>query len=209
MTRILVKNGGTDIRFVSPNILSYGSRDGFAPNLNQLEKMLKSVRATKGVKRIFAGSFPSEIRPEQLNEKALEIIKKYCDNDNLILGAQSGSDSMLKKCHRLHGVANVRKAIQLTLKAGLKANVDFIFGMPGETKKEERETIEFMKKLAKMENVRIHGHTFLPLPGTPWKNEKPGKISSQMRVFLKNLRNAGKEYGDWEEQERFGKALSP
>ncbi len=206
-TKILVRSGRTDIRFVSPNILSYGSKDGIKPNLNKLEEMLKSVRAVKGVRKVFAGSFPSEVRPEQLNKRALEIIKKYCDNDNLIIGAQSGSSSMLKKCHRRHGIIDVHRAIKLTLEAGFKANVDFIFGMPGETKKEEQETIDFIKELVTMKNVRIHGHTFLPLPGTPWEKEKPGKISPQMRTFLKNLRSAGKEYGDWEEQERMGERL--
>lgn len=206
-TRILIRNGRTDIRFVSPNLLSYGSANGFKPNLNQLEKILKSVRTVKGVRKVFAGSFPSEIRPEQLNERTLEIIKKYCDNNNLIIGAQSGSDLMLEKCHRLHSVADARRAIELTLQAGLKANVDFIFGMPGETKKEEQKTMNFIKELVEKKNIRIHGHTFLPLPGTPWEKEKPGKISPGLRRILKKLRKAGKEYGDWEEQERIGRLI--
>lgn len=197
-----------DIRFISPNLLSYGSQDGFKPNLGQLEKMLASVRSVKGVKKIFAGTFPSEIRPEQLSKKALKTIKKYCNNNNLIIGAQSGSDQMLKKCHRFHTIADIQYAINLALEAGFKVNVDFIFGMPGETKNEEKETIRFIEKLVKIKNIRIHGHTFLPLPGTPWEKEKAGEISPYLREFLMFLRKNGKEYGDWEEQEQMGKLLS-
>jgi len=207
MAEILVQHNLCDIRFISPNLLSYGSQDGFKPNLNQLEKMLASVRSVKGVKKIFAGTFPSEIRPEQLTKEALKIIRKYCDNDNLIIGAQSGSDQMLKKCHRFHTVVDIQYAINLALEAGFKVNVDFIFGMPEETKNEEKETIRFIEKLVKIKNVRIHGHTFLPLPGTPWEKEKAGEISPHLREFLMFLRKNGKEYGDWEEQEQMGKLL--
>ena len=208
MAKIMVRNHRSSIRFISPNLLAYGSKDGLKTNLGQLEKMLVSVRSVKGVKKIFAGSFPSEVRPEQVSQKALKIIKKNCDNDNLIIGAQSGSDRMLKRCHRGHRTADVKRAIELTLEAGFKANVDFVFGMPGETKADETKTIQLIQWLTKSDGVRIHGHSFLPLPGTPWVKEKPGKISPALREFLKDLRIRGKEYGDWEKQEEIGKMLA-
>ena len=196
-----------DIRFVTPNLLSYGSDDGFKPNLVMLEKMLFAVKKTKSVKRVFAGSFPSEIRPEQITKKALLIIKKYCSNDNIIIGAQSGSDQMLKLMHRGHTVDDVLRAINLAKEVGFKANVDFIFGMPGEKPEDEKATMKFMKKIVKTPGVRIHSHTFLPLAGTPWAGEKSGRISPELRQFLEELRRDGKEFGDWKEQEVFAQKL--
>jgi B12-binding domain/radical SAM domain protein len=205
----MAERGFGDIRFVTPNLLAYGSRTGFKPNLLILEKMLTAVRETKGVKQIFAGTFPSEIRPEQISEKGLKIIRQYCDNDNLIIGAQSGSDLILKACHRGHTVEDVHRAIELVLGAGFKVNVDFIFGLPDETKRTERETIKMIEKLIGKAGVRIHSHYFLPLPGTPWAKEKPTKISPQLREFLIDLRKRGKEYGDWQEQEKMATLDTP
>ena len=200
---VLVNNGWKKIRFVSPNILVYGSADGLKPNLSQLEKMLMAVRKIKGAERVYAGSFPSEIRPEQVTKKALLLLKKYADNDNLIIGLQSGSNSVLERMHRGHTVEQGVRAIKTALQAGFKVNADFIFASPGETKKEEQETIEILKQLMKLPGVRIHGHTFMPLPGTPWEKEKPGRISKQLREALEELEKSGKLYGDWQEQEKF------
>lgn len=204
-TKILREHGWKHIRFVSPNILSYGSKDGFKPNLTKLEKMLISVKKVKGVKKIYAGSFPSEVRPENVSKKALLILRRYCDNNNIIIGFQSGSDSVLKRMRRGHTVKEALRSVEVALEIGFKVNVDFIFGNPHETEKEEEETIKVLKELAKFPNLKIHGHTFLPLPGTPWGKEKPSKISPKLKEFLKSLEISKKLYGDWEKQERLGK----
>lgn len=196
--KILVSHGWTKIRFVTPNILSYGS----------LEKMLASVRKVKGVKKIYAGSFPSEVRPENADKKGLLVLKKYADNDNLIIGFQSGSENVLKRMHRQHTVKQALEAVEKALEAGFKANLDFIFGTPGETKEEEGKTIDMLKKLARLSGAKIHGHTFLPLPGTPWQNEKPGKISERLKEILRGLKALGRVYGDWENQEKLAQKIS-
>ena len=74
--------------------------------------------------------------------------------------------------------------------------------------KDEKETIIMLKKLTKIPQVKIRGHTFLPLPGTPWQNEKPGKISSLLKEFLNELNSTGKIYGDWKEQESLAKKIA-
>ncbi len=206
--KILTEQGWTKIRFISPNILSYGSVDGKKTNLPELKRILESVRKINGVEKIYAGSFPSEIRPENVTKEALSILKKYANNDNIIIGLQSGSNNVLKRMHRQHTVREGLEAIEKALEIGFKVNVDFIFGTPGETKENEKETIEIIKKLTKLQGVRIHGHTFLPLPGTPWENEKAGKISDGLKKFLKGLIDSSKVYGDWEKQEQLSKMIS-
>lgn len=206
--KILVNQGWKKIRFVSPNILSYGSESGFKGNLVELEKMLSSVRKVKGVEKIYAGSFPSEVRPENVTRKALKVLKEYSDNNNVIIGFQSGSEDVLKRMHRGHTVKQALGAVEMALQVGFKVNVDFIFGMPNETKIDEEKTIAVLKKLAKLPKVKVHGHTFLPLPGTPWQNEKPGKISKQLISVLDELESVGRIYGDWREQELMAKKIA-
>jgi len=132
---------------------------------------------------------------------------KYADNNNLIIGAQSGSERILELCHRGHAVEDVYRAVELTLKKGLKANVDFIFGLPGETEEDIRLTIKVMSDLVKM-GARIHAHTFMPLPQTPFAKAPAGRIDKSIQKMIRELIPKGIIYGDWKKQERIAKKIS-
>lgn len=197
---ILKNNNHKDIRFITPNALSYGSKDGKKVSIRAIENLLKGVRLAIGREgRIFFGSFPSEVRPDQVSQKALDMIKKYCNNKNLIVGAQSGSQRILDYICRGHKVGDIYQATKLIIKNGFKANVDFIFGLPGEQEEDVRKTFELMEDLINL-GVAIHGHTFMPLVGTPFAKEKIGRLGGEYEKRLKRLENAGKVYGEWEKQ---------
>lgn len=90
---------------------------------------------------------------------------------------------------------------------GLRANVDFLFGMPGETDDDVATTIEACRTLARM-GARIHTHTFMPLPGTPWSHELPGVISDDLRDAVRVLESRGQAYGSWEAQQALAQELA-
>jgi B12-binding domain/radical SAM domain protein len=192
----------SDIRFITPNSFSYGSPDGRELNIVKLEELLSSIRKILNSKgKIFFGSFPSEVRPEHVTEETIDLVLKYADNDNLIIGAQSGSQRVLDLCHRGHTVADIYTSVELTLKAGLKANVDFIFGLPGETREDIELTIKMMSYLVEA-GARIHAHTFIPLPQTPFsKSLVKRRIDKKTKKMINNLIPKGVVYGDWREQE--------
>jgi B12-binding domain/radical SAM domain protein len=197
-----------DIRFITPNAFSYGSSDGKSLNINKLEELLVSIRKVIGSEgKIFIGSFPSEVRPEHVNEETLNLILKYANNDNIIIGAQSGSQRILDACHRSHKVEDIYKAVEYTRKAGLKANVDFIFGLPKENEEDIKLTIKVIKDLLR-KGARIHAHTFMPLPQTPFAKAPPGKIGKRTRKLIEELEHKGLIYGDWIEQENKAKMIS-
>ena len=205
---ILLSNRLTDIRFITPNSLAYGSPDGRKLNLEALENLLRSVRkivARRG--RIFFGTFPSEVRPDFVNNDTLELITTYADNDNIIIGAQTGSQRILEITNRGHSVEDIYRVVELTLKTGLKANVDFIFGLPGETKQDTFLTLKVAQDLANM-GARIHGHTFMPLAGTPYAKASPGKLDKKTRVILRKMVSQGKLYGYWEKQESIATTIT-
>jgi len=202
--KIMKERGLGDTRFITPSFLSYGSEDGKTPNLEFIEEFLAGVRQIlKNEGRIFVGTFPSEIRPEHVTPESLKLIKKYADNNNIIIGMQSGSDRILNLIHRGHTVEDGIRAVQYTLEAGLIPKVDFLFGLPFEEEEDQLESIKIMKRLIEMGAI-IHAHTFLPLPGTPFSKYKPTKLSKTLKDFLKYYSSKGRVYGDWQKQEELG-----
>lgn len=205
--QIMKSKNLSDIRFITPNAFSYGSPDGKKLNITSLQELLTNIEKIINPNgRIFIGTFPSEVRPENVTEEAINLILKYADNDNLIIGAQSGSQRILNLCHRGHSVEDVYNAVELTLKAGLKANVDFIFGLPGETEEDIKLTIKVMTDLVRM-GARIHAHTFMPLPQTPFAKAPAGRINKAFRRMIGELVPKGTVYGDWREQGKIAKKI--
>ena len=204
--RIMAANGLRDYRFLTPTSLSYGSLDE-SVNIDAIEDMLATVRSIIGKqRRIFYGTFPSEIRPEHVTEKNLAILKKYVDNDNLIIGGQSGSQTVLDASRRGHDVDSIINAVKISFKVGFRPNVDFLYGLPGETRQDAQLTIKLANQLADL-GARIHNHTFMPLPGTPFRNEQAGQIDKQTKQQIVELTTRGKAYGKWKGQLKIAKEL--
>lgn len=199
---VIRQRGMRDIRFVAPDAFSYGSPDGKALNLAALESLLATLRATVGPDgRLFFGTFPSEVRPEHVTDATLALVKRFATNDNLIIGAQTGSDRMLTHCRRGHCVSDIFSAVSRTLAAGLKPHVDFIFGLPGETAEDLDSTIRVLRELTAM-GATIHAHTFMPLPQTRFAAEPPGVISGRLRQLIRELIRSDRLYGVWHRQLR-------
>jgi radical SAM superfamily enzyme YgiQ (UPF0313 family) len=79
--------------------------------------------------------------------------------------------------------------------------------MPGEAEPQALETVALAERLASL-GARIHAHTFMPLPGTPWRNEPPGRITPGARRALAVLTTSGRVYGSWEKQEGIAAELA-
>ncbi len=193
---VLHKSGIRDIRFISPNAFEYGGGP------EGIERLLKGVRKIIGKNgRVFFGTFPSEVRPESVSEDILDIISSFCDNKKIGIGAQTGSDRLLEIIGRGHTRDDVLKAVNIAVKKGFQVYVDFIFGLPYENDEDEKETIKLILELVDM-GAFIHGHTFMPLPGTPFSRKKPGKLSKKIKKLMGSLSKKGLAFGKWDHQER-------
>lgn len=204
--RVMAANGLRDYRFLTPTSFSYGSQDETV-NSDAIECMLATVREMIGKqRRIFYGTFPSEIRPEHVTAKNMAMLKKYVDNDNVIIGGQSGSQHILDSSGRGHDVDAIINAVTICVKAGFRPNVDFLFGLPGETRRDAQLTIDLANKLTAL-GARIHNHTFMPLPGTPFRKEKAGTVDQQTQQHIVELTARGKAYGKWKGQLKIAREL--
>ncbi len=196
-----------DFRFISPNALSYGSEDGKRLNLKMLHELLSSIRRTIGKnRRIFFGSFPSEVRPEHVTEETIRILKEYVDNRNIVLGAQSGSLRILKLLNRQHTVEDIYNAVYIINKYGFTPIVDFIFGLPDETPDDIQCTIKLIKDLVKMK-AKIHAHTFMSLPQTPLERKKSSFLPEFLIEQLNLLISKGAMFGQWQKQQVLAKKI--
>lgn len=205
--KALAEAAKPDVRFVSPTSMSYGSQDE-SVNLAAVEALLAKVREAVGpAGRIFFGTFPSEVRPEHVTPEALAVLKRFVDNDNLVIGGQSGSQTVLEASRRGHDVEAIVRAARVALEAGFRPNVDFILGLPGESPDDVRATVALMKQLAES-GARVHGHTFMPLPGTPFRDAPPGAVDEETRVELERLASAQRLYGHWKAQQVTARALA-
>jgi len=188
-------------RFVTPSALAYGSEDGRTQNLVAIEALLREASQVFGADSVFFGTFPSEVRPEMVNPAALELITRYTATERVVVGLQTGSDRLLEALHRGHTVADVVRAVELIAAAGLQPVVDLIFGLPGETEADRSETRALIERLLEL-GARLHGHTFMPLPGSPLAKAPPGRLDVQTRKLANLLACRGQLFGKWQTHER-------
>jgi B12-binding domain/radical SAM domain protein len=209
LARVSMERGLRDLRFIAPNSLGYGSRDGVKPNLDALYVLLHSLsKVAKNFNgRIFFGTFPSEIRPDSVNMDSVRILRFFAHNRRVIVGAQSGSNNVLKVLHRGHTVEDVENAIDVLTQSGFSVDIDLIFGFPFETSDDFEETVKFMNRNVD-KNVRFHLHTFIPLPGTPLSDANSTTLDSWKKAVLAKFVGMGKAYGYWIEQERLAMMIS-
>lgn len=204
--QVMRATGRRDVRFLTPTSLSYGST-GEQVELDAVEELLSAVHRAAGAGgRVFFGTFPSEVRPEHVTPAALAVIKRFCANDNLVIGGQSGSEAMLARTNRGHGVEVVIDAVRIALGAGFTPNVDFLFGLPGETPDDVAATRSLAERLVGL-GARVHSHAFMPLPGTPLRDAPPGRIDAETATALDRLASQGGAYGAWRRQTRVAEAL--
>ena len=198
--RQAMERGYSYLRFVTPNAFAYQSEDnGRTANLDAIEHLLQEMAALVGREQVYFGSFPSEVGPETVTAEAVDLVRRYCGNDNLIFGAQTGSDRLLQSLRRSHTVADVYRAAEVIVAGGLTPVVDIMFGLPGESADDVADTLRLIEDLAGMGAV-LHTHTFMPLPGTPLEHAPPGRVDPALHPLLDRLASQGHQIGQWRKQ---------
>ena len=197
--RALSDRGMRDVRFVTPSALSYGA-EGEEARPDAVGALLEAARAAGGPRaRLFLGTFPSELRPEHATPASLALLRRHVANEKLLLGAQSGSDRMLAALRRGHGAEHVRAAVRYALEAGFRPEVDFIVGLPGEDDEDRAATRRLVAWCAD-QGARVHGHIFMPLPGTSLADAPPGRPDPDTVALLASLEGRGAAFGQWRRQ---------
>jgi radical SAM superfamily enzyme YgiQ (UPF0313 family) len=147
--------------------------------------------------QVYFGTFPSEVRPEFVTDKVLEVVKERCANTSIHIGAQSGSDVVLEETNRGHSRQDVEVAVDLCRSHGFVPVVDFIFGLPTEGAADQADSLDLVDYVVST-GGQVRAHNFIPLPGTPYENERPAPVGKAVLKRLGKLARDGKLFGRWE-----------
>ncbi len=125
------------------------------------------------------------IRVDRINEELLKLMKESgCIF--ISYGCESGDQDIINNIGKGITLEQVKNAVELTNKVGIKNSVNFIIGHPGETYQKAMNTIEFADKLP---TNFVNVYNLIPYPGTilyEWIN-KNGTWLFTMRDILENI----------------------
>jgi anaerobic magnesium-protoporphyrin IX monomethyl ester cyclase len=110
-------------------------------------------------------------RVDNVSEEMLSTMKK-AGCYQIFYGFESGSEDILKASKKGITKKQIRDAVKLTKKVGLSVCGSFIFGLPPETKKTAKETLDFAKSL---HANYVQFVLAAPFPGTEFYNEAKAK----------------------------------
>lgn len=106
---------------------------------NQLEHLFNMAQRVMGKK-----GYPViiETSPNQTTEEKLAVVKER-GTKRISLGIQSFREEELKRLYRIHSPEQARKAVKAIQKQKFSCvNLDFIYGIPGQTKESLKETLK-------------------------------------------------------------------
>ena len=105
----------------------------------QLGQILEVLTREFGVEP--SAEVTTEANPDTVDERYLETLSK-AGFTRVSIGMQSAVTSVLKTLDRTHNPENVSKAVAAAKAAGLQVSVDLIYGAPGETLEDWRESLQ-------------------------------------------------------------------
>lgn len=153
--------------------------DLFTLDKNRLLQMAKRFQEEGITGRV---KFNCQPRANLIDEEMCRILKAL-NVKITMFGFESGSEKVLRflKAGTVTTSQN-KKAIRLCVKHGFKVQGSVIFGTPGETIKDMKKTIEFLKFALKTGVERIWSFVLTPFPATViWDMaKKKGKVSDDM-----------------------------
>jgi len=123
----------------------------YAP-IEKLERIYKSVLLGPDVVGVSIGT-----RPDCIDEERLGLIAHLFKGKMvwIELGLQSAHNETLKIINRGHTVEDFEKAVRMVKDFGFLVCAHIIFGLPGETKKQMKQTVEYLTALP-VDGVKFH-----------------------------------------------------
>ena len=120
---------------------------GGTPSRTSLDHLARIMAAIRARFDVAAGAEVSmEANPEDVDDEALSAWRSFGVN-RLSIGVQSFHDRELQPLARVHGRDRAVAAVRTAVGAGLRTNLDLILGLPRQTIRSFRETLDVALEL--------------------------------------------------------------
>ena len=116
--------------------------------------------------RKFPIKFIVQLRADLIDAELVEALAE-AGCTKICIGAESGSDKLLKTANKRVTAAQVEKAIKECVKGGVACKTWWMVGLPGGGKEEQLKSLEVIDH-ARPNEVAVH--QFVPLPGSEFWN---------------------------------------
>lgn len=156
----------------------YGCKKFKTTNDDQFTELLSSISSLTGPKNL---TIP-DIRCDLINDDILEAVKNYT-NGWIFFGIESGSDKILKRMKKGIKVDDIKNAVEMARKHGVKIAGSFIVGYPYENEDDFKATIDLADELM-LDDYFIS--IAEPIPGTSLADEVTEMSLSDNSVFIKS-----------------------
>jgi oxygen-independent coproporphyrinogen-3 oxidase len=139
----------------------------------QLALVLETLRNEFGIEE--NTEITTEANPDTVDERYLNTLAE-AGFTRVSIGMQSSVASVLKTLNRTHNPENVAKAVSAAKSAGLQVSVDLIYGTPGESLDDWRESLSTAIGL---EPNHISAYSLIVEPGTKLARQvRSGELSA-------------------------------
>jgi radical SAM superfamily enzyme YgiQ (UPF0313 family) len=113
------------------------------------------------------------VKPCLFNDEVASIIAEYLPNSTIHLGCETGSEEHSKRLGRPSSPAQTLEAVRTAVRHGLRPYVYFIHGLPGQTARTARDTVDIMQEMFKAKAEKLTIYKFKPLPLSAFANFPP------------------------------------
>lgn len=173
-----LKMGATRIAISGGTGSLYGCKKFRTTNDDDFTLLLKSISSLTGPKNL---TIP-DVRCDMINDDIMGAIKKYT-NGWVFFGIESGSDKILKKMKKGINVDDIKDAVEIARRNGVKIAGSFIVGYPDENEDDFQATVDLADELM-LDDYFVS--IAEPIPGTALAKDV-NKISlSENSVFSKS-----------------------
>jgi radical SAM superfamily enzyme YgiQ (UPF0313 family) len=158
---------------------------------------------TKRAVQIARGFLDSGVRLRWTFQASTDLLCRMSDEEVRLLGAsgvthigfgaESGSEEVLLKMNKQHQrIDDMFESARKCKLAGIRTTFNLIFGYPGETDADRRETWKIMGRIAdRFDNASFSPNVFTPYPGIPiWQElkelgvQEPGSLEEWAGIDL-------------------------
>ncbi|MCX7733574.1 MAG: B12-binding domain-containing radical SAM protein [bacterium] len=138
------------------NFISFAD-DTMNVNINHTKDLCREI-----IKRNLKINWSFRGVAKTLDEESVELMKESgCKI--MFLGAESGSDNVLRSLKRAVKTDDVRRAVFLARRYGIKVALYFVIGFPNETERDIQDTIDFC---ISVKPNYAQANIFVPTPGS-------------------------------------------